>query len=152
MKNPELCDRETEILDAWTSGALAADVNRHLAECPSCQFSVRVAAMFREWKSGKLQDVKLPDYYGILLLAQWRRQDALRRRLAWLEATSVVIGTVVVVLGSLWFVKDRGLAAQIGKGLTLILPVVVYLILSHLMLVAGDPSKKAIHRPIFHLR
>jgi len=76
----EFCPMEASVLVARRTGRWAETLERHLADCESCQSLLKVAGFMNEIADNLRRDSALPDPALVWLKAQWIEGEERQRR------------------------------------------------------------------------
>jgi|GEM_PF-2399913 len=109
-----LCERETEVIEAMDQGSLSEELDRHIASCPACADTHRVARLFALEGERALEEAdrvlasgqRLPSADEIWRRARTEERRAAVERALWpirvVERLSTVVAALVVVVGGGW--------------------------------------------------
>ncbi len=139
MKDINSCDREKEILRAFADGFVSDEMKKHLRQCVSCQTATAISAGLQQLKSAAIQKANTPNYYGIILQAQWRADERRLKRFTWVyrlgSFTAIILFTGLTAFLLKDYIHSKHAPIDLSSTtFSIIIPAVICLILSEVFL------------------
>jgi predicted anti-sigma-YlaC factor YlaD len=136
MINTNSCTREKEVLQAFAAGLVSVELQAHLAQCSACRNAVAIVKGFRILKSSAMQKATTPNVHWIMLQAKWREEELVLKRFTLMNRLGVFSG-IALFTGMTTFLLQKNFEpgnAFTSDKLSLVIPVIIYVLLSETLL------------------